>query len=368
MLIFFRFLNCILWLIISTSLYAKNFPIDVYGTDSDTAEKIIRQVGPDLEIAGQYIYTQNTEDADQNTEVDKKIDQLKKKIIAEIYQINDFAYVNISPIIYHDLTMFITIDLIEKKDHKRLAYLTDFKLKSKRYNKNRQTDKNINSLLAKWTAYEKLGFDLFLKGQNPTIKSCPAYHCLFGFDHPDLKRYQAIFKKEVTKNKKKLISILRTDPSEEKRKIAAFLLAHIKNGQELIEILTPSLSDPNAEVRNNVMRVLGEALNVIRPNNFDIDPIIKALDFPLTTDRNKALYIVSSLSNQPKYARYIAQHASVPLMASLRMKQPNLHNSAYVILQQISGKSYGERDYDTWQSWFNQQEMRESPIRDYFGQ
>ena len=335
-----------------TQICAQTFPIDVYGTDSRTAEKILKKVGPDL---AQYIHSQSTGSIieDENSELQHA--QLKKKVMQTIHQEGDFAFVQISPIIYQDLKMYITIDLIEKKDHKRLGYIPDFNFKPTKKIIALKKDKQLNQLLQDWMTYEKIGFDLMLKGQAPVIKNRPPYHCIFGFDHPKLKRYQSIFEAESFRQKEKLITILKTDSDEERRKTAAFLLAHIKNGQEVINILTPFVNDPSSAVRNNVMRVLGETIWIVNPAHFDIDPIIKALDFPTETDRNKALCIISFLANQPKHARYIAQHAGVPLMASLKMTQPNLHDNAYNILRQISKKSYDERDYASWEAWFAQQ-------------
>jgi hypothetical protein len=103
------------------------------------------------------------------------------------------------------------------------------------------------------------------------------------------------------------------------------------------------------------MRVLITAIDAVNPPNFDIDSVIKALDFPNETDRNKAVCMITTLSNQSKHADYIVQHASVPLMALLKMKQPNLHENAYFALCQISKESYGARDYAAWEAWFERQ-------------
>lgn len=351
--------NVIAAAILSTQVYAIEIPIDVYGTDSSTAEKIIKEVGPDLEEIGQYLHLKRTKNLPNDTQKEKWKAQLKKKVMDGIDRNGDFTYVRISPIFYQDLSMYITIDLIEKKDQKRLNYIPQVSFNSTKEIMNLKKDKNLNRLLQEWAVYEEKGRSLLFTGKAPIIKKCPAYHCVFGFDDPELKQYLSVFEKEVPKNKKKLITILKTDPDEERRSTAAFLLGHIKNGQELIDVLTPSMSDPSAGVRNNVMRVLGSAIDVVNPKNFDIDSVIKALDFPDETDRNKALCMIITLSNQPKYARYIAQHASAPLMALLKMKQPNLHKNTYVVLHKISKESYDARDYAAWEAWFARQAMKE---------
>ena len=41
--------------------------------------------------------------------------------------------------------------------------------------------------------------------------------------------------------------------------------------------------------------------------------------------------------------------------ALLRLLQPNNHDHAYFILKTISGKEFGDRDYDAWAQWLKQQ-------------
>ncbi len=157
----------------------------------------------------------------------------------------------------------------------------------------------------------------------------------------------------MPKNQEQIIDILRNDKDENKRAAATLLLAHIKDGQELVKILIPSMYDSSSGVRNNVMRVLGATLAKVKVNDFPIDKAIAALDFPDETDRNKALYILLSLANQPNYARYIRTHAAKLLIDHLKMFQPNLHGNSYAVLTRISGQEYGERDYKAWQDWLS---------------
>jgi hypothetical protein len=104
------------------------------------------------------------------------------------------------------------------------------------------------------------------------------------------------------------------------------------------------------------MRVIGGTLDKTKIDDFPVHDILQALDFPDTTDRNKALYILYSLSKSKQsdsYRSTIAHHASHRLVDLLRLQQPNLHDMAYVLLKQISGKEYGERDYAAWENWLN---------------
>jgi len=35
----------------------------------------------------------------------------------------------------------------------------------------------------------------------------------------------------------------------------------------------------------------------------------------------------------------------------LRLRQPNNHDFAHSILKQISGRSFGDREYAAWEAW-----------------
>ena len=141
------------------------------------------------------------------------------------------------------------------------------------------------------------------------------------------------------------------DKNSQKRATSAFLLAHVKNVDELVGFLLPSIRDAEANVRNNVMRVLGFVLLNGQPINFKISKIANILDFPLSTDRNKALLILLGLSNRREMAAELTKYFGRQLLAELKQLQPNNHNLSYAILKNISGKRYADRDYAAWDSW-----------------
>jgi hypothetical protein len=99
------------------------------------------------------------------------------------------------------------------------------------------------------------------------------------------------------------------------------------------------------------MRVLGEIAEKRKEVPIPVEPIIKALNYPATTDRNKALYILEGLAANPKNKGIIIGQAGSLLIKLLRLYQPNNHDFAYSILKKVSGKNYGERDYKAWEQW-----------------
>ncbi len=276
------------------------------------------------------------------------------EILTGIKKMGDFSYVNITPIIYPNVkTIYFSIDIVDKKDKARLSYFTA------------KPTKNIpdpDGLIQSWLEYEKVGNSILYKNKTaPIFKSCPAIHCTYGFDDPRLKKYLPVFSQLVPKDKDQLIVVLRKDKDENKRAAAAFLLAHINNKNELIKILTPSIKDPSSSVRNNAMRVIAATLAGMKNPDFPINEAVLALNFPEALDRNKALYILSSLAKQPRYANYLLQHAQNELLDDLELSQPNIHEFSYIILKLISGKDFGEHNYQAWKRWLqNNKNIHES--------
>src|SRR5437868_15510837 len=94
-------------------------------------------------------------------------------------------------------------------------------------------------------------------GEIPEVPTCPAHHCLFGFDHPKLRGFGETFSRLVPVDRDALIKVLQTDKNENDRAAAAYLLAHLQSAQDVLNTLLPRLRDPAASVRNSILRVVG---------------------------------------------------------------------------------------------------------------
>lgn len=316
--------------------FAVNKPIatiDVYGTNSLFVNQIAIE------------YQHEINEIANATQHGTLASEAINKMTGEIKTKGNFAYVALSPILYqNDPLTHITIDVVERKDKHRLAYFLP---------KPHLSISDSANLIAKWRQYEKTGFAIVFKTKKfPTFKHCPAQHCLFGFEHPALQKYKNTFN-TAEKYKANLIEIARHDKDEYRRAAAIFVLGHIKNDQELITAILPSIRDSSSLVRNNVMRVLGAVLSNNRTAQVSITEVCNALDYPSTTDRNKALYMIFSLINDQTNAEYVKRHAGHYLMSTLKLQQPNNHDFSYQILKKISGKNYGERDYNAWEKWLS---------------
>jgi hypothetical protein len=316
--------------------------VDVYGSRQVTTETITKN--PSMMNRLEAIRKiARTPDSVTSSENKKKMQELMESVLEDVVKMGDFSFLTMAYLFYpNNPRAYYTIDIVDKGD-KRLEV----------FQKN--PDKTIpdpDHLIQSWQEYEKTGSDIFYKEKvGVAYKNCPVWHCVYGFDDEKLKKYQSIFDNNVDRNQAKLVQVLRDDKNPEKRAAAVYLLAHIKDGNRLVRILTPSMTDSNLLVRNNVMRVLAESLSRIKNPDFPIQKAVDALDYPTISDRNKSLYILDSLSKHSRYAKYLVRHAGPQLIGQLKMSQLNVHDLAYGILKRISGKNYGERDYQSWEAW-----------------
>lgn len=271
--------------------------------------------------------------------------RLKREIEATIK--NDFglAYAGLAIVTYFPPLSgrYLTVDVVEVGDVKeRMPFLA---VPTGKY-------QDPDGLIALWDEYQSLALDLLKSGQLQYPKSCPAWHCTLGFEHPQLSPYLPRFSSLAVKNEAALVQILRDDARANFRANAAFLLAHVKDGNKLVRsYVSSAIFDSSDLVRNNAIRVLTTIAREHTSIPIDVAVIIKALRFPTTTDRNKAGYVLTALSEKAELKPIILKGAGWVLFDMLKLNQPNNHDPAYTVLKSISGQEYGDRDYMSWKSW-----------------
>lgn len=315
--------------------------IDVYDTSQITTAQVKRKLGAKfLAFARQF--------PDGN-----ELEKIHDEIVASIAKMGSFAHIEMGVTVGSDdlKGLHISVDVVDKKDKaKRMSFLP-------------APTKDIadpEGLVAAWMEYEKKHYELFLKGAlHMPPGSCPALHCINDFSNPELKPYLEIFQTKVARNKDDLVKVLRESRNAEQRAAAAFLLAHTTDAAVLVQTLEPSIADANSTVRNNVMRVLMEIGVRQQDVMIRIAPLLQALDYPKSTDRNKALYTLLSLADRPGNKMILQRQAGETLLKILRLTQPNNHDPAYEILKKISGKNYGDRDYANWAAWLKKTNKQE---------
>lgn len=328
---------------------APSLTIDIYGTDKlnkALIKKRYRKTIIDFYQGLKMNMTQAEQKAFSQTQ------NRFKKMLAWMRTQGDFALLETSRLSYSNHPgVYFSIDVVESADKKRLSYF-------------RPAPKgdiaDPEHLIASWEAYENIGFRMIMNAHRypKKFKHCPAFHCSWGFEEAAFKPYEAIFMNKVPKHQATLETILREDKNEKKRASAAYLLAHIQNGDELIADLTPAMFDHSSAVRNAALRVLGETVLVYHPKSFPIDSLVTALDFPITTDRNKAIFTLDSLSKNPAFQAEIRRKAAPQVLKLLHSTQPNIHDFAYAILKRLSHKQFGARDYASWQQWMTAQQHK----------
>jgi len=303
--------------------------VDVFDTDTSTIERVIQRHGKALHA---MLQRGDAADADQ--------------LAAEIMADGEYAYVKPALVTYYEKqASYLTIDIVDRRDaQRRMPFRTP----------PQGSHGDPGGLIVAWHAYEAKVFDLLRRGQLlPSPKTCPTFHCFGDPSQPELRPFSVALT-SAADHLDELALVLRDNEDSGDRAAAAFLLAYVNDGNAVVGHLLPALHDESSLVRNNALRVLAEIALHHPEIEIPLPPIVEALSFPATTDRNKAAAILLRMLERPDGARLrrpIARTCGGVLLIMLGLFQPNNHDYAYMILKAISGKQYGERDYAAWRAW-----------------
>ncbi|STX39349.1 HEAT repeat domain-containing protein [Legionella feeleii] len=336
-----RVLLLTLGLLCSLTIEANSI-VDIYGLDEKQSEKIIKKYANKVAtIEGLFLNRRR----EKNNDSDLDTLLLKKKaLLNEIKNEGDFLHVDFNTIFYPgNKNQYTTIEIVQKDQPERLRYI------NAEYAKNyKLKDDLINQMIT----FCNLEFQLMINNQlNLKDISCPVYHCISGFHHPKLKPYLEIFNTGAIKEKKLIINTLNEDPDPSRRAAAAFLLGHFKDPNEIISLLMMHVKDRDSGVRNNVIRVIAATMFKAKINHIDVLPFLDLLASPETTDRNKALGVLAKAAESQDEKKIIIQKGGENLLAILKIKQPNNHDIAYLILKKVSGKDFGDSNIAAWKKW-----------------
>lgn len=313
-----------------SSVARQSYNITAFGTNTITSEEILEDYSELLDT----LLTLHTNDRELYlSERDKFADLLKSK--------GDFSFVNVYRFRSYSGNISFIIDFVERKDSvSRLTYRS-IQLESL---------DDPNRLIAEWDEYEALSFELFEAGEINDM-SCPVIHCIWSFNHEKLQPFLPFFDTNAVSYKNELIRILNFSDDATFRAAAAFLLAHASiEPQELVDILMPSIHDPESVVRNNSMRVIYYAVRAQSDLNIDLDKVIQAFDFPSFTDRNKVIVILRSLPLDNLTKDQLTRLLPI-LLEVLDKKDAHNYRSAHTVLKNISGKEFPQTDIAAWREW-----------------
>lgn len=309
--------------------------IDMFGTRQITLDDLLAKYGDDLRRFGQASIGDDP--------------RYQGGILAKIEALGDFAYFAPALVGYYEpegMKYYLTLDFVDRADAAtRMPFLP---VPTGSY-------ADPDGLLADWEAYASKVRELTAAQQmSPARVTCPAFHCFGDHTHREVKQLAASFVARVPAHVEELATILRDDRDGRHRSAAAFLLAYSKDGPALVQLMIAAYRDEDLIVRNNVMRVTYDVASYHPEIDVPVEPVLMALDYPGTTDRNKAGAILDALLKRPgaeKLRCPIVTRGGATLLGMLRLQQPNNHDFAFRILEQVSGLDLGERDYAAWEAW-----------------
>lgn len=336
----------------SISATAENV-VDIYGTEKNQSEDILKKYSKEIaEIQSDYLkeisLNLNGKDNDESI---AKITKNKTLLAEKIKKEEGFLFVDFQTVIYPNYkNIYTTIEVIKDEQPDRMRFISREVITKN----NGKISKIKADLIEKMIDYEDISFKLIRDDQlNLKNQLCPVYHCISGFNHSKLKPYLKIFNSGAIKEKKLILDTLNHDPNPERRAASAFLIGHFNDPKEIISLLLPHVNDGNNGVRNNVMRVIAATMSKANINQINAMPFLDLLNSPYTTDRNKALCVLYKAVESRDSKNLVIQKGGDRLLALLRLKQPNNHDIAYLILKKISDKDLGETNILAWEQWLS---------------
>jgi hypothetical protein len=238
----------------------------------------------------------------------------------------------------------VTIDVVEKADEGRRMPFRERPTRDLA---------DPDGLLA--SSDELLGkfFDRLRAGTLPAdnLAECPVLHCVVPFSDPEFAPYLERFNAGARKYEEALYTIAAESGKESFRANALFVLAHTNDAARLLPVLGDAIYDPSSGVRNNAMRVMLYMARADASRDYPLDALLAAFDFPSQSDRNKAGGVLVALAKSSRYRERIRAEAVPVALKLLRLWQPTNHDPAYELLTELSGKTYGSRDYVAWERW-----------------
>ena len=310
--------------------------VDVYRTDAFTTESVEDEFKRDLkELVDDQLNFKMKEAA-----------EIQAAVVAKLKARGSFAYLDLSVVGYPlpHRGYFITVDVVDEKDKAERMPFRDAPTGS---------FEDPDGLFATWGKYTQVLLKLSQSGKLKAFdpKDCPVLYCMARFDDSDLKEFLPQFNEGAVKNADQLMQIAIEDKDAVKRGTALILLAHTNDAARVMPVLTKAIYDPDEIVRNNAMLVMVSIANKGIDVDYPIADLAKALDFPTTRGRNKAVAVLDILAKSKKYRDAIRQQAVPNLLKLLHLEQPNNHDWAYETLKELSGKNYRDKDFDAWEKW-----------------
>lgn len=290
-------------------LQSQQYVVDLFGDDSPKGQRLLNHYRRAL------------------IRVEKAADEkAKKQLIKRIQQAGDYLHVHVERVHYPDTpVLYMTLEVVTKQEPERLRWVPPPRSE---HDPHSQHD-------AIWLMqqYVQTGERLFAMNQlDAHHRGCRPHHCTFGFIHPALKPYRKRFDEAVKHEKPTILAALH-DADPARRAAAAFMVGEFHDPHDIIKRLLPLIHDPDSEVRNNAIRVIGETMHYAKLYDLDVRPFIELLSSPYETDRNKSLLVLLQAATLEKNKKQIKQIGEQKLQALVKLKQLNNKELAVAILK-----------------------------------
>lgn len=323
----------VLGMMLITLKASAAYTVDMFGDDSVRGKKILEKYQASLIDLEQKKMTLLEKQPENVSEQEK---QSLKKEMSDLYdtikQEGDYLYVNDEVVVYPGNDMrYITLEVIQKRDGYRMDWVNP-----SNYEGVPNDEKPPHDIIQAMIDYDDIGTRLLIKNQLDLADlDCPRYHCTFGFKHPDLKRFRIQFDEAQEKYRDIIIKGL-SEKNPQRRAAAVFLVGEFHSPKMIFDTLLPHVNDIDPIVRNNVVRVLGDTMLRSKDYHIDVRPFIHLLHSPFETDRNKALAVLWAATHVKEQRVIIKEYGKPVLEALAKLKQPNNHDFAQMILEKIS--------------------------------
>lgn len=276
--------------------------------------------------------------------------RLKKEILDKLSAHGDYAFIDLyygQYVTSVDHAAHITVDVVDKAD-------APSRMPFRAAPVGRVPDPD--GLLAAWDQYIEAGQRARREGAAAYDRpDCPAFFCLYGSQTPELAAFERRFVEGAKQHRQALSAVLDREASPRRRAAAVYLASYLPEGPEVAGLMLKALQDPDAQVRGAALEVLSDLATYHREVALDPKPLLAALDYPVVTDRARALGVFVGLSDSPEQQEFVRKNAGRPLLRLLKQTQPSVHDLAFTILSIVSKESFGRRDYDAWSRWVEAQ-------------
>lgn len=330
-----RLLNVLLTLaiIVTTSVDANGQllkSVDVFGSEQVAAEDIRDNWGADIEELVSLL--KNLDRAG--------FEAKRQELVDVIGQSGIYSFVDIS--VYEQFLpeygAYVTVDLVDPVDvGERLQYDAP----------PGGSPRDPDSLVSTWLEYDATARVIRDREGAPS-NSCNAFHCIWGYNHPDLAPYGDIFKRSIVQNEQGLADVLHDHKDPDKREAALFLLAHGRSQKGLLAHVESALTDADPAVRAAALEILA-SISDNRPDLVPIDAVLPALLAPTTRERAAALQVLSNVSGPIANRERILVRGGHALIRMLSLDQPSNNSPAYELLKKVSGRhDLSQYDHASW--------------------